>query len=117
MIRRIELMISIMLFFGASGLCCAQSHLRTLVIENVGVADHLIIPMVISNSDAGIASGRQIVILSDGKIVQAIFIGRENGIKLLKSLESIPGPAALKKSFTNLCDEVATATGQTSHDR
>ena len=159
MTRSIGLMISIMLFFGASVLTCAQTHSRTLVIENVGVADHLIIPMVISNSSAGIVSGRQIilqdtgsdfdmvrshvvsadtfekmikhvqkaeddgdkslkefgtlrfVILSDGKTAQAILLGRENGIRLLKSLGSVTGPGTLRKSLTNLRDEVTTATG------
>lgn len=66
MTRRIKFVILIALLFGASLLACAQSHIQTLVIENVGVSDHAIIPIVISNSDAGIASGRKIVLQDSG---------------------------------------------------
>ncbi len=158
MTRRFACTILIALLFGANVLSSAQSQSQTLIIENVGVSDEAIIPIVVSDSDAGIASGRKIihqdigldiivthvvsadicshivepikkteddgttslksfgtlrfVIVSDGKIVRSIFLGRENGIKMLVSLESIAGPGALNKDLAYLRYQITTATSE-----
>ncbi len=158
MTRRIAFIFGFTLFLGVGAFGRAQSRPLTLVIENVGVSDEVIIPIVISNSETGIASGRKIiledtgldvvvthvvsadafsrivdpiqkaeddgtkslkafgtlrfVILSEGKIVRSIFLGRENGIKILVSLESIAGSGVLQKDLAYLRYQVTTVAGQ-----
>jgi len=60
------LVIVILGFIGAQPPRGVADRPETLIIENVGVADRLITPMVISTSQAGLDSGRATILRDNG---------------------------------------------------